>query len=263
MPAMPLLKTAVEVIKLRAQKMGLAISYYPPPGSFKRHLRDFLSQMEINVVLDVGAFIGNYPIELREAGYRGRIISFEPIPASYDQLYATMHLDPLWCGQPFGLSDSNREAMMNIYARGDFNSLLDLRKDPELAYSLDPSLRSRTPIQLRRLDAVLPRLIEEIRSPRVFLKMDTQGHDVSVIKGATGVLDKIVGLQSELPAIAIYDGMPSMSSTLEYYARCGFIPIGFYPENTFRNIKQIVPEFNVLFNRFAGNLHRPDTALSG
>jgi FkbM family methyltransferase len=256
MPAMRLLRTAVEIIKLRAQKMGIAISYYPPPGSFKRQLKDFLSQMEINVVLDVGAFIGNYPIELREIGYKGRIISFEPVPSSYDRLSTTMRLDPLWCGQPFGLSDDNRDAMMNIYARGDFNSLLNLRKDPELAYSLDPSLRSKTPIQLRRLDAVLPRLIEEIRSPRVFLKMDTQGHDASVVKGAAGVLDKIVGLQSELPAVNIYDGMPSMSGTLEYYASCGFIPIGFYPENTFRNIKQIVPEFNVLFNRFEGSLYR-------
>jgi hypothetical protein len=167
-----------------------------------------------------------------------------------------MQHDPLWCGQPFGLSDENREAMMNVYARGDFNSLLNLRKDPELAYSLDPSLRSQTPIQLRRLDAVLPQLIAEIRSPRVFMKMDTQGHDVSVVKGATGVLDKIVGLQSELPAVNIYDGMPSMSSALEYYARCGFIPIGFYSKNTFRNI-QISPEFNVLFNRFEGSLRRP------
>jgi FkbM family methyltransferase len=237
--------------------MGIAISYYPPPESFARQLRDFLLQMEINVVLDVGAFIGNYPIELREAGYRGRIISFEPVPASYDRLYARMHHDSLWCGQPYGLSDDNRETMMNTYARGDFNSLLNLRKDPELAYSLDPSLRSQTPIQLRRLDAVLPQLIDEIPSPRVFLKMDTQGHDANVVKGAAGVLDNIVGLQSELPAINIYDGMLSMSSTLDYYASCGFIPIGFYPENTFPNIKQIVPEFNVLFNRFEGNLHRP------
>jgi len=255
---MPFLRTAVDAVKLCARKMGIAISYYPPPGSYTRLLRDFLLQMEINVVLDVGAFIGNYAIGLREAGYAGRIISFEPVPASYDRLHARMHHDTLWCGQPFGLSDDNREAMMNTYGRGDFSSLLNLREDAELAYSLDPSLRSQTPIQLWRLDEVLPQLIEEIPSPRVFVKMDTQGHDVSVIRGATGVLDKIVGLQSELPAVNIYEGMPSMSIALEYYASCGFVPIGFYPENTFENI-QISPEFNVLFNRFEGRLYCPKT----
>jgi len=252
---MTLPRTPLNLLKLWAQKVGVAISYYPPPDSFRRHLRDLLSYMRINVVLDVGAFIGDYAMELREAGYEGRIVSFEPVPASYERLYARMHHDSLWSGESFGLSDDNREAVINTYGRGHFNSLLTLRKDAEQSYCLDPSLRSQTSIQLKRLDAVLPQLIEGIRSPRVFLKLDTQGHDVCVVSGAIRVLDKIVGMQSELPAVPIYDGMVSMSSALEYYARTGFVPIGFYPVNTFREI-QITPEFDVLFNRFEGSLHR-------
>ena len=106
--AMTVLKATTDLVKLCAQKIGIYISSYPPPHSFGHQLRDFLSQMEINVVLDVGAFVGNYATTLREAGYRGRIISFEPVPASYDRLHARMHHDSLWCGQPFGLSDENR-----------------------------------------------------------------------------------------------------------------------------------------------------------
>ncbi len=224
-------------------------------------MRDFLSQTEINVVLDVGAFIGDYAIKLRKAGYGGRIISFEPVPASYERLHARMHHDSLWCGQPFGLSDVSGVALMNTYGQGDFNSLLTICKEAERAYSLDPALRSQTLIQLRRLDEVLPQLVEGIQSPRVFMKIDTQGHDISVVKGATGVLDKIVGLQSELPAVKIYNGMYSMSTALEYYAMTGFVPIGFYPVNTFRDI-QISPEFDVLFNRFDGRLRRVDKSLT-
>lgn len=63
----------------------------------------------------------------------------------------------------------------------------------------------------------------------------------------------IVGLQSELPVIEIYDGMPSMPAALSYYASCGFLPTGFYPINTFRNL-QISPEFDVLFTRSDGKL---------
>jgi FkbM family methyltransferase len=233
--------------------MGIAISHYPPPDSYKRQLREFLLQMEINVVLDVGAFVGNYATELREAGFGGKIISFEPVPASYDRLCARMHHDPLWCGQPYGLSDENREALMNAYSSGDFNSLLNLRKDAEQAFALDASLQSQIRIQLKRLDTALPPLIEEIRAPRIFIKMDTQGHDVSVVKGAAGVLDKIVGMQSELPGVKIYDEMPSMSNALDYYATCGFVPIGFYRETMFQKL-QISTEFNVLFNRYAGSL---------
>jgi hypothetical protein len=149
----------------------------------------------------------------------------------------------------------NREALINTFSRGDFNSLLTLRKDSEAAYSLEPSSRSQTPIQLRRLDAVLSELIEGIQSPRVYMKIDTQGHDLSVVRGATGVLEHIAGLQSELPAVQIYDGMASVSTLLEYYSTCGLVPIGFHPVNTMRGI-QISPEFDVLFKRFEGSLHR-------
>jgi FkbM family methyltransferase len=246
-------KAALDFVKQGALKFGIVISYDPAPGTFERQLRDFLAQMEINVVLDVGAFVGHYAMKLRELGYKGRIISFEPFSPSYDRLQATMQHDSLWSGQPFGLSDENSQALMNTSGRGEFNSLLNLRSDAERAYALDPSLRSQTPIQLSRLDAVLPQLLDGIRSPRVFMKMDTQGHDVSVVRGASGVLDRIMGLQSELPAVQIYDGMPSMSTALEYYSSCGFVPIGFYPVNTFPD--QISPEFDVLFNRFEGSLY--------
>jgi FkbM family methyltransferase len=250
------LRTAVELTRRSAQRLGIHIGKYPPDGKLPRALRDLLALMEINVVLDVGAFTGQYASELREIGYKGRIVSFEPVPSSYGKLKARMQHDPLWSGEPFGLSDENREALIKTYARGDFNSLLDLHEDAEQAYSLDPSLRSETPIQLRRLDTVLPQLLDGIESPRIFLKMDTQGHDVSVVRGATGVLDQILGLQSELPGVRIYDGMLSMADVLESYAGFGFVPIGFFPVNTFRDI-QISPEFDVLFTRFAGELRRP------
>lgn len=252
-------KPVFDLFKHTAQRLGIAISHYPPPGSFQRDLREYLSRMEINVVLDVGAYIGNYARELREIGYQGKIISFEPVPASYKQLLAAMDGDPLWSGEPYGLSDENRETLINTHDRGDFNSLLTLRGDAGQAYGVDPTCWSQTPIQLRRLDAVLPQLIDGVRSPRVFMKIDTQGHDVSVVKGASGVLGVIVGLQSELPAVALYDRMSSMSDVLSYYANCSFVPTGFYPVNTI-NVSgslKIAPEFDVLFSRFEGRLAAP------
>jgi hypothetical protein len=65
----------------------------------------------------------------------------------------------------------------------------------------------------------------------------------------------IIGLQSELPAIEIYDGMSSMSTTLSHYSSRGFVPIGFYPVSTLKNL-QISPEFDVMFHRFDGGLRR-------
>ncbi len=247
-----MLNIVFDVIKEGAERFGIAISRLPAPGSLERHLRDYLSQMHVNVVLDIGAFKGDYAKELRHLGYEGKIISFEPVPASYEKLHQAMHADPLWHGEPYGLSDEDKKMLINTHSRGNFNSLLPLREDAERAYSLDPMQKGQISIQLRRLDAVLPQLLEKISSPRVFMKIDTQGHDVSVVKGASGVLGAIVGMQSELPAVEIYDGMPSMSVMLSQYASCGFVPIGFYSVNAF---SQISPEFDVLFSRFDGRLN--------
>ena len=249
------MRAIFDVVKQIAQKLGIAVAYYPPPGSFKRHLRDLLAHMEINLVLDVGAFVGDYARELRDVGYRGRIISFEPVPSSFEKLKENLNHDTLWSGQPYGLSDEKREVLINTHAKGNFNSLLTLREDAERAYSLDPARRSTTPVQLRRLDSVLPQLIEAKPSPRIFMKLDTQGHDISVVKGAAGVLSMVVGLQSELPVVQIYEGMSSMSAALECYTSCGFVPVGFYPVNTLHDI-HISPEFDVLFSRFEGPLRR-------
>jgi FkbM family methyltransferase len=242
-------------IKSVAQNFGVYVSRFPPPMSKERLLKDFLEQSRINCVLDVGAFIGNYVQELRQLGYQGRIISFEPVPDSFSQMSMNLRSDTAWSGQPYGLSDVNRFATINTYGFGDFNSLLTLKMDAESAFGLDCAMRGNIQIELRRLDEILPALLREIESPRIFLKMDTQGHDASVLRGAAGVLKWIVGMQSEMPAVQLYEGMPSMAQMLDYYRSCGFVPVGLYPVNSLKS-KQITPEFDVILNSFDGQLTR-------
>jgi FkbM family methyltransferase len=204
-------------------------------------------------VLDVGAFIGRYATELRDLGYQGRIISFEPVRDSFTQLSRNLRADPFWIGQPYGLSNFTRDALMHTYETGDFNSLLNLKDEAAAAFGLDHAKRGQAQIKLRRLDEVLPDLLQGIDSPRIFLKMDTQGHDVQVMRGASGVNNWIVGLQSEISVVPLYEGMLSMSQMLEYYRSCGFVPVGMYPAATLKN-KRVSPEFDVILDSFDGHL---------
>jgi len=187
-----------------ARKIGLSISRYPPPYSHAKQLRQYLGQMQINCVLDVGGYVGNFAHELRAGGFAGRIISFEPAQETFQILSAKMRSDPLWTGLPFGLSDTSEIVTMNSYGSADFNSLLELNDGSAEAYGVDVSIAKKIQIELKRLDEILEEQIVGIENPRIFLKMDTQGHDLSVFTGAKGVIEHIVGLQSELPAVPLY-----------------------------------------------------------
>src|SRR5665213_2689705 len=50
----------------------------------------------IQAVIDVGGNVGGYGAELREYGYSGRIISFEPTAQAYEKLAARAKADPKW-----------------------------------------------------------------------------------------------------------------------------------------------------------------------
>lgn len=229
-------------------RLGLDLRSWPPPYHIGRQLRDFLGEFRINCVLDVGAFHGRYCDLLRTIGYPGHIVSFEPVFESFQILTARMSGDRCWTGYNLGLSDSDRQTTINTYEAGDFNSLLPLRSFAGDTYHFDAGNMGRQQITLRRLDSLFAEVTRGIPEPRVFLKMDTQGHDVAVVQGASGCLEHILGLQSEIPAIELYEGMPTMPEAIAAYRERGYVPIGFYPVNTVRE-KFVSPEFDVLFNR--------------
>ncbi len=52
----------------------------------KLHAIELINRHNIDLVIDVGANMGQFGIDLRSAGYDGQIISFEPITECYDHL---------------------------------------------------------------------------------------------------------------------------------------------------------------------------------
>jgi FkbM family methyltransferase len=239
-----------ELIQSGLRNAGLSMTFYPPPHHLSHYVKNFLEEHDINLVLDVGAYLGTYCQMLREeVGYRGRIVSFEPTPSSFARLQAEMSGDSNWRGYPFGLSDADTTALLNNYPLGEFNSLLALRPEHAALYKTTAKPASTETIQLKKLDNVWDEIVKDIPSPRVFLKMDTQGHDLAVIKGAEDHRGFIHGMQSELAVIEIYDGMVSMPDALKAYKQAGYVPFWFHPVNRPAAYGGAAPEFDVLLMR--------------
>jgi hypothetical protein len=64
---------------------------------------------------------------------------------------------------------------------------------------------------------------------RILLKIDTQGYDLKVFKGAIQTIKYIVCILSELCIKPIYSGMPHYLDSLRIYEKYGLIISGIYP----------------------------------
>lgn len=164
-------------------------------------------------MLDVGANRGQFASELRKVGYRGHIISFEPIQKEFAVLRRAFRNDAKWQGYQLALGSEDSVAEINVIPGMTFMSSI-----------LKPIVRQKKveKIEVRRLDSLLPERLAKVREPKVFLKMDTQGYDLEVFKGAGESCKTILGLQSEICVQPHYEGMPHYLDALATYEKAGF-----------------------------------------
>lgn len=195
-------------------------------------LRRFLSTFAVDCLFDVGANRGQYAMMVRrDAGYRGLILSFEPNPDIFAQLERHAASDRNWHVFNLALSDFDGTAPFNIMAADQFSSL----KAPSAAQDAIFADRNRVTrtldMQCRRLDTLLPELVAAHGFTRPFLKMDTQGHDLSVCEGAGAAIDRMLGIQTELGVRPIYDGGTGYRAMIDWLAERGFEPSAFFANN--------------------------------
>lgn len=92
------------------------------------------------------------------------------------------------------------EGRMHLATRTDSSSLLALGARQKAIYGMEESGVLR--VSIKRLDACLPTLL-----PRpVLLKIDVQGFELEVLKGATGMLPHIDAVYVEASYVELYEG---------------------------------------------------------
>lgn len=197
---------------------------YTEPG-----LIEFLNSRGIDLVFDVGANDGHFGLWLRESGYRGRIVSFEPIRALFDRLKARADEDGAWEAHPVALGDKPGKALINVSASSVFSSL---RPHREAATTFDPEA---VPVRTEEVEvATLDRFAPAYARRTCFLKIDTQGFEQQVLLGAKATLPTLQGVQLELPIIHFYSGVWGISEAVNFMAKEGFVvaqirPVNYHP----------------------------------
>ena len=208
---------------------------------------------KINLVIDVGANTGQFASYLRtHVGYKNRIISFEPISDNYKKIVKLTENDSFWSVFCYALGAEETNKSFNIMKEDQFSSFLH-PTTKNIDSFVDNNIIDRTEtISLRKLDNVLNELDLINSKSNIYLKLDTQGYDLEVIKGAQNSLSRISILQTELSVINIYDDMPKMNYVIDKLRDIGFEIAGLFPISTDKNYRVI--EFDGIFVNKSFNL---------
>jgi FkbM family methyltransferase len=185
------------------RKMGYLVESYNIYREPSVLLVSLLSSKGIDVVFDIGANEGQFASGLRRNGYKGTIVSFEPVAEVYEKLCANARGDAKWKTVNCALGSFDGKTEINVAMNTVSSSLLNM-----LPRHLDAAPQSRyvrrEGISVRRIDAVIDSYLAS--GENAYVKMDTQGLERQIIEGADGSLERIWGMQLELSLVPLYQG---------------------------------------------------------
>lgn len=207
------------------------------------HLRRLFDLLQIDTVLDVGANTGQYHDFLRmHVGFKGAIVSFEPVSKNVSVLHQRAEADPGWriCDVALGKEDATM--VINVMMRDSFSSFLNPAETAPGMFKELNTVDYQETVNIKRLDAILDQVLPQGAGKNIYLKLDTQGYDLNVVEGASGVLDRIRALQSEVAVLRIYDDMPDYFTSIQTLNQKGFEVTGLFPVT--RDENQRVVEFD-------------------
>ena len=176
------------LIKSWLAKIGYFIQWVPsgcPTGiSLETDLRRIINT-RAPLVVDVGANTGQTINVVKKKFPNAKIVAFEASSQVCAQLRASHGAQ---CWKIFQIAIGERDGQQSFinYEKSDFSSLLKFK--PAAIYGM-PEIKevSTEIVDLRKLDTILPEIgIDKID----LLKIDTQGNDLNVLRGATGLIEK-------------------------------------------------------------------------
>ncbi|HEX5127853.1 MAG TPA: FkbM family methyltransferase [Rhodocyclaceae bacterium] len=197
------------------------------------YLQKLFALLEIDCVFDVGANNGQFRDFLRyEVDYQGTIISFEAMPDYVERLRDRARQDEHWLIEGYALGSKSGTASFNVMAESQFSSFLQPDHSAVQRFQDTNTVQRTVEVRVKTLAEVMPELKRKFEMHSAYLKMDTQGFDLEVVRGAGPHIRDFLALQTEASVKPIYAGMPSYDVVIKTLEAEGFEPSGIFPNNS-------------------------------
>ncbi len=198
-------------------------------------VKKFLKDANIDCVLDVGANTGQYASGLRNLGYKGQIISFEPLPNEFKILTSNASHDSNWATNNFALGAKNELAQFSVAANSVSSSFLPVDQRVDVGLT-DLTMVEKISVSVKTLDSVFTQCSAGFQN--LYLKIDTQGFESQVISGASDSLPRIEFVQMEASLVPNYVGEMPIEEMISIMRSKNFEPWwfleGYFNPRTFQ-----------------------------
>lgn len=198
------------------------------------YLRRLFEYLAIDIVFDIGANRGQYATMLRRrVGYRGAIISVEPIPEMADALRHAARGDPLWKVEQVVVGEKPGVVNFNVMSDRECSSISVAITTESAAYQQQTTVDSVIEVESVDLASLVSKWRGELPTcNRPYLKLDTQGMDTRILRATSeNTIRQFVAFQSELSVKRLYADSIRMDEALTEYRGYGFSVGALLPNN--------------------------------
>lgn len=185
---------------------GLDVVYFAPP---ERLLEN------VDLLLDVGANKGQSYERFRSMGYAGPVISFEPSPATFAELSQANGTN--WQKFQIALSTENGERDFIVTESTQHSGF---HKGIEKFHGGASHEKGRSKVKVTTLANFWKE--KNLPARHAYLKIDAEGHDLEVAKGAQPVFGFIDFVEMEICPIPRYEGEATFVEAVNFMDSHGY-----------------------------------------
>jgi FkbM family methyltransferase len=213
---------------------GIEISRFSPAAVPLAQLLESMRLMNANIVFDIGANTGQFASELRSHGYKGKIVSIEPLSSARKLLLQSAIDDKQWdVYDQVVVGDHEGKIEINIAGNSVSSSVLPIL-DTHTSAEQGSSYIGKETVVITTLDTIVSHYI--VSDISIFVKIDTQGFEWQVLEGARETLKLANGVLCELSLVPLYEGQKLWREIIDRLEGEGFtlwaIQKGFtHPQN--------------------------------
>jgi len=191
-------------VRKAARSRGFDMIHYAP-------WENLFKAFQIDLIFDVGANMGQTYDSFRWGGFNGPIWSFEPNPETFRILEHRSGFS--WQRRQYAIS--NQAGQFKFYITEDHKAC-----GLQLPLNGQSSVVKEIDVPAMRLDEFCRK--EGFTAKNIFLKVDAEGHDLEVIKGAAGTMDRFPLIMAEVSPVPRYQDESPLHEFVNFINQLGY-----------------------------------------